>query len=519
MKIGFTTLFSYRPHVEHMFYLAKQLKMAGHEVFFLNCPGGLESCYTQELRPGSPFKECLKCKIGSLYSYTKENTTFIDNSISEKLNKDELTRLVESSSHTIVRIEDPKQLNLPELLAVQARLEPAVEIVYANAKKWIKEKELDFVYLFNGRMDLTKSVLKACVDTKTNFCTVERTFLSHGLQLNFNSHCLSLKGIHKISKDFMDKPLSKEQAYLAGNLVTSRFRNDSKLEWRHYNNSTEKTEWPNDVAGKKILIMPSSRNEVWGDKDWENTWNEEYIYVFEKVIHKLGVNFNQCVLRAHPNWGQNIGHADGSRIAKYFRDWCLKTGVQFIEPTEEVTSNQLMQQADLLIINGSSAVYESATLGLPTINLARSESMRANIAYVILNEEELNKYEASELFNCDKQTVIRNVLRFMYCYAVRYALFRDDIVARDIYDFRYSEKIDTDRLEKMMTDGEIIPDDISFADCPTEENEVIDLILKRDWHNLVNDQKMDEAEKSPLKRRGLYVFVDSIRNMFKRGDI
>jgi len=42
MRIGFVNLFSFRPHVEQLYYLSVLLKSAGHEVFFLTCDAGVE---------------------------------------------------------------------------------------------------------------------------------------------------------------------------------------------------------------------------------------------------------------------------------------------------------------------------------------------------------------------------------------------------------------------------------------------------------------------------------------------
>lgn len=518
MKIGFTTLFSWRPHVEHAFYIASQLKSAGHELYFLNCPGGLPSCYTQELRPGSPSKECFKCKLGSLYSYTNENNTYIDKNLSEDLPEYELQKLVGSSSYTLARIEDPKDQELQELKEIQERLKVPVQTVYANAKKWIQNNQLDFVFLFNGRIDLTQSVYKACLDTKTPCSSMERTYSGHGIMLNFNENCLNLKGIHKLVKQYESKPLTKEQALKSAHFLTKRFRDEPLLEWREYNKNSIYQEWKIKNNGLKVLIMPSSRNEVWCEEQWKNNW-VEFPLVFEKILKKLNVPMENCILRAHPNWGEKIGHNDGKRITKYYQQWCLETGVNFIDPQSKVSSSHLIQQADVVLLNGSTAIYETALLGIPTVNTAKCESVYADIADVLLCEEDLKIWDVEKFLNKDKSENIRRLLRFIYTYAYRYALFNKEIRSLTPHHFRYAKNIDVKRLEEMMKTQQIIPDDTSNNNTEEAENEVINLILKKDWNSLNHRNDVNITNLHKVKRRSLYLWVDSVRNIFKRGDI
>ena len=44
MKFGIVTFYSYRPHVEHMAFLGKQLTKAGHEVIYLERSGSFGVC-------------------------------------------------------------------------------------------------------------------------------------------------------------------------------------------------------------------------------------------------------------------------------------------------------------------------------------------------------------------------------------------------------------------------------------------------------------------------------------------
>jgi hypothetical protein len=47
MKIGFASLYPYRPHIKQMAYLASQAKSSGHEAFFLDLGHGFEDCHAK----------------------------------------------------------------------------------------------------------------------------------------------------------------------------------------------------------------------------------------------------------------------------------------------------------------------------------------------------------------------------------------------------------------------------------------------------------------------------------------
>lgn len=70
MRIGFTSIYAWRPHVEHLAYLAGLAEAGGHAVSFLTCDSDLEHCYTKALRPEvSDFVHCTRCRVGGVRSY------------------------------------------------------------------------------------------------------------------------------------------------------------------------------------------------------------------------------------------------------------------------------------------------------------------------------------------------------------------------------------------------------------------------------------------------------------------
>src|SRR5687768_10579705 len=78
MRIGFCTIYSWRPHVEHLYYLASLAEQAGHSVTYLSCDADLPSCYARELLQQRPhWLHCTLCRAGGIRSYAKETVSSI----------------------------------------------------------------------------------------------------------------------------------------------------------------------------------------------------------------------------------------------------------------------------------------------------------------------------------------------------------------------------------------------------------------------------------------------------------
>lgn len=507
-------MFAYRPHVEHMFFLSKEFKVAGHKVFHFNCKSSVPNCYTLELRNSSKLKECSKCILGSLYSYTNENTTFIDPNL--KTEKD-LIQLTQSSSYTLTRIENPEDKNLPDVIEIQKRLLDSVQIAYENTKEWIIKNQLDYVLFFNGRMDITAAIKQACEDLNIKFTAVERTWFGDGIQFNPGQNCLSLNALHELSREYISKPLTKHQISTAASHITTRFRTGVNLEWRNYNKDAQDIEWPAGRTGLKILILPSSKNEQLGQHDWRNEW-DDYTSIFEKVISKFSGKFNNCIVRGHPNWSENIGKVKGTRISDYYEDWCTKKDVHFLPGHTKANTTNLIAQADLVILNGSSAVYEAALLGTPTISVGRCQYQFGNFSKMVLSDSELNDLNPNDILNQDPKETIRMALRFIYIFGIRYAIFNNVIKAKTTTKFEYHDHIDTDRILKIIDTNKLIPDDTDFSLNEEEEDEIIQLVLEKSWDKLEYNPETLNKKKLKIERRGVFKTVDKIRDFFPRGD-
>ena len=135
MNIGIVCLYSFRPHVEHHAYLAKLLREAGCQVSYLTCDGVLPNCYPRLLKNHSKVRECPKCVLGGIRSYSSKSVYKIKAQKHNELNPENLHDIVASSSYTLHRTEVRSDCEADEVIDTQNKLHKSAEIVYQNTKQ------------------------------------------------------------------------------------------------------------------------------------------------------------------------------------------------------------------------------------------------------------------------------------------------------------------------------------------------------------------------------------------------
>lgn len=515
MKIGFANLFSFRPHVEHLYYLSTLLKKAGHETFFLACDGSVSNCYPRALKGTSKLTECPKCILGGVRSYPVGPVTSISAS-ETMLDVATLDRLALSSSCTLNRTESDSDWFEPEVIAVRESLYEPIVSVHESAMRWIEHNQLDAVICFNGRMDLTRGLTYACEQAGVPYITHERTWFGDGLYLIPNASCLSIAAINKMTLDFESKPLTSAQAKLAAKLASERFLQRNSLEWRVYNKSPEPTPWPLDSPGLRVLVLPSSRNEFAGHDEWKSGWTDN-THALDDLFEASSIKPDQVVVRCHPNWTENIGRATGERSLDLYREWTKKRGIYCISSEQKASTYDLIQQADIVVLNGGSSAVEAGVCGKQVICLGPVNYENAGFVRVFRDRESLVKAELSSTIDSD--IVIRKTLRFLYLSARRFPQYVDYVRASETTRYTYFEGAQAERLISMLNTGKVVADDPTYASDMRGEDEVIELLRRKAWGQLA-DYEVPFPELTPLKvtrRRGLR-WIDAARAKLPLGD-
>jgi hypothetical protein len=526
MRIGFASIYAWRPHVEHLHYLAGLAREAGHQTSFLTCDADLASCYTKELRPQrNDVLHCTRCRVGGIRSYESCDVHSIGSLATDPVEMPvEASDWCRSSASTLGRFESDADFASADYQAFVHRLDGPTKRVYSAARRWIDQERLDAICLFNGRMDATRAVLEAARAANLPFVSVERTWFGDGLLMLPGENCLGLRSVDKMMIDWRDQPLTQVQALKAASHVASRFLRRNGKEWRAYNLSARITGWPIERARYRLLLVPGSRNEYWGHPDWTSQW-QEHTAAFDALIDHLGLSADDVVLRCHPNWGEYIGSADGSKAERYYTDWATRRGVHCIASTDPTSTLGLIELCDAIVVCGGSAALEAGLLGKQVIAVAPSvyqnagfqsdayspESLRNLVLHATLDEAEREQRSAR---------IARQTLRFAYTMNFRLSQYVDQVRCVTTTRYEYFEGADLDRLPALLRTGVLQADDASYASDLTGENEVLTLIAARQWQALLEAAPATtNTLRRSVQRRWFMRPIDHLRELLPRGDL
>lgn len=516
MRVGLVNIFSFRPHVEQLFFLSKILQDSGHQVFYLTCDAAAENCYPRAIKGSSKLKECAKCMLGGVRSYTGHSVTAIKGAAASELPVGVLDELALSSSCTLTRTEAESEWDEPEVVQVRQSLYVPISRTYTSAKRWIEENALEGVICFNGRMDLTRAVTYACEQSNVPFITHERPWFSQGLHLAPNANCLSLKALGNMVAAFDDRPLTLTQARIAGKLVGERFLQRNSLEWRLYNKNPEPAPWPLDAPGPRVLVLPSSKNEFAGHAEWKSAWTDN-TQALDDFFEAFGIAPEQVVVRCHPNWSEKIGQVGGERSLTLYREWAKRQSIYCISSEQKANTYDLIQQADIVVLNGGSSAVEAGVCGKQVICLGPSTYARAGFVRAFADKAAM--YEARARVDLDPEQVIRKTLRFLYVRSHRHPQFVDFVRPIETTRYTYYQGADASRVIEMFRTGELAADDPGHAADESEESVIVELLKNKSWGRLADHViPSPELPVLEIKRRPAFCWVDGVRAKLPRGD-
>lgn len=517
MNIGLANIYAFRPHMEHLYFLSKLLQDAGHNTHFLTCDASLSDCYPRSLKDTSKLTECSKCVLGGIRSYPVSNVTSISKSSEHRITESELRDIALSSACTLNRTESDDDHQLTEVEATIQKLIKPIAQTYDTVIDWINNNQLEGVIVFNGRMDVTRAITFACEKENIPFITHERTWFGDGLRLNPGSNCLSIKHVDRLVQEYDSKPLSKEQAFLAGKHIAQRFLQSNTLEWRLYNANPEPAKWPIETQGKRVLVIPSSKNEFAGHDEWKSAWKSN-TDALNDYMQAFNINPQQMVIRFHPNWAENIGAVKGEKSISHYSEWASAKGVHIVPSDSKLSTYDLIQQADIVIMNGGSSAVEAGACGKEVVCLGPSPYMNCRFVRCFQNREEF--YDPAKIIEISPTEIIQSTLRYVYLRARRFPQYIDNVKARTTTRYEYYSGANPDVLIRMFKLNQVEAYDKSFDKNDEDEISVVNMIIEKRWRELVSSKTERPAfgQRLPISRKNGFQLIDSLRDRLKRGD-
>lgn len=523
LRIGFASVYAWRPHVEHLMFLANLVRDAGHHAVFLACDSDLPACYTRELRDVRPdWMECLLCRAGGVRSYAATGVSSIgDLAQGKHAIREELARDWSSSSaSTLGRFESAADYESGTFIAQRARLMPSVAKAYDAAREWIARERLDAICVFNGRMDATRAIFEAARDAGIRAITLERSWSGDGIQLLPDENCLGLKSVHAMVGEWSSKPLTGEQARAAAARIAARMTATNTTEWRAYNQQARSSDWPVAGAGRRVLLLPGSMNEIWGHPDWRSEWAEPTA-AYDALMARLGLRPEELVLRCHPNWAEKIGRNDGRMAERYYAGWARRRGVLAIPSADRTSTMGLIAQCDAVVIAGSSAGLEAAAMGKPVISTAEAPYRDAGFRIDATTAAALDAIAidpSMKIAGDEQQRLRRMGLRYSYTTTHRLPQYVNHIRALSSFAYRYEAGADPQRFIDLVRTGKLQPDDGRFAPDTRDEDGVVDAMAAGEWQALRVAPGGSSVPAGRVRRRWMFQPLDFVRERLPVGD-
>lgn len=435
MRVGLVPLFGWMPHTAHFIYLAHALKALGHEIHVLTCDGTVKTCYNLEIKGGGrKALRCAACRVSTgLVGWQGDSHQGFDQVDNGKTFKSASDAWIKSSLRTLHRLEGDDELDHLLAQPQAGRLRDATGQTFERTTAWITKTRPDYVFFFNGRMDLSRGILEALTAANVPFASVERSFCGAGINVLPGEDCLGLKAVHRLTAESAETKLTDDQAQVAARFLFDRLKGRTRTEWRNYQEGATPGRWPSQSERPRIVILPSSTNEIAGSHDYKMEWSDP-TDGYDAVVAAFSAHPDQVVIKGHPNWAQCIGVAQGQKITRHYQEWAEARGYHFIPPSSKARSADLMREADLTVVSHSSAAFEAGSVGRHIIAVSTAHYSRAGFAHDASTQARLNevvkKLPLRRGLKLDK-TRQRKLLRYIYTTGYRIPMFADTIIPLD----------------------------------------------------------------------------------------
>ena len=516
MKIGFISIFAFRPHIQHTAYLSELAKKGGHDVEHLTCHGGLDSCFAKQIsKEKFQFFECFKCRLGGINSFTNEEVSYFGKKpVSPEIKESDL-RSVSSSACSIHRIETQSDIQTKKYKDTIFELLPGYKRAKAGTIEWIKEKNIDCLAIFNGRIDVTRGAVDAAKDLQIPFICYDRGWHGNGLHGIPGDSILGLKCIDDVVEKYDKLPLEEDQCALAYSLVLKRINNHTDTgDTKIYNKNSVKKKWPLRGEGLRTLVLPGSKCEYFGHPDWDSVWSNNTDALDDLLSCHPELRDNMIV-RFHPGWSEPIFGANADSAVKMYGDWCNANDVHLISSDNNANTFNLIKDADVIIVNGSSSALEAGLLGKYIILLGHAPYQKASFVNTCHSKNDIEKLQ---ILDFDSNVIVKSTLRYIYTRCKRLNFFSDYIISKSPTSCEFFDGASIDSFLQSALQNIIIVQDNRVASDGSQEDQVCGKQeFFKSQSEIVWNPAPPNAKSLRVQRRHFYRIISLVKNLFKTG--
>lgn len=421
------------PHLETELEIIEQLISQNNTVYFVQCNSNLKSCFANPLNNNLT---CLNC-VSRIDNSLKYLSKFIDNnklkiidynffkdlSITQYYNdnyfsdlnglrdfiyKDYDIGLAVVSS--LVSYSNDHQPNLSLHKKMIDDLLISGKFLYDFFENLINFQSFDFVFLFNGRFNENRPLLRVCQKHKINYFTHERGGLLNKYLLRYNDIPHSLYASETEINSIWG--FAKSDRDLVGKAFFEKRLNRIEESWYSFTKNQVKGQLPNgfDESKINITIFNSSLDEYEGLEGFGCFFykddNEGIDLICKSLKGKKNINI---YLRVHPNLS-NVTNTQ----TKFIDGLKSYENLIIIGATESIDTYELIIKSDLIITFGSTVGVEAAYLNKKVLLLAKCVYQNLDCVYIPKSHDELVEILLGNKVDCFADVNFNSAIKYGY---------------------------------------------------------------------------------------------------------
>jgi hypothetical protein len=287
-------------------------------------------------------------------------------------------------------------------------------LAYLGVKRFLQEQKIDRVLFFNGRLDYTRSVLRACQALDIDCYLYERVRPGGIIECFHNvlPHTITARQ-QLIDEAWADPTVPQEEKIKIGSNYFERKRKGEVIIAKSFVQAQEKNLLPAgiDFSRKNVVLYNSSDDEIAAvGPMYKNPFFQDQESGIHYVVDFYGQKHPEInlIIRMHPNLkGLTYQYVNVIRALhqKY-------PNVYVIAPESEVDTYALLDTAWKVISFGTSMGLEASFWGKPVVLLAKARYFYADVAHVPADTSEVDAILENDLGPKDRV----NPVKFGYYY-------------------------------------------------------------------------------------------------------
>lgn len=272
---------------------------------------------------------------------------------------------------------------------------------YLAVQNFIKQKNIEKLFLLNGRWEYYRAALSAAREENIPVVVFEN-FRSGGYAEIFGNHLphdiLNKKSL--IDNHWLTNTNTSEKNEIADQFFRKK-RDGQAVSDKSYTMEQTKGKLPEGYdPSKKVYVLYNSSDDEFAavGKQFDNPFFKDQTEGILYLVDYFKVNIDsQLIIRMHPN----LKGMQKDFLMPLYKLKGIYSNIILINPEEDIDTYELMNIADTVISFGSTAGLEASYWGKPVILLGKCFYFYSNVAYVPVDQKDIVRLLDTNLLPLD----------------------------------------------------------------------------------------------------------------------